>query len=119
MARSARPSLTEHAFDALRTGPIPTLEVARRVLGLKGHPGAASAAVFTLLAGTTASRSTAPVSGALPTAHCHRDPLWTGRDSLWWTSRPRADPIRRVTGSQRSASSMSIKDTSSGSSALW
>lgn len=47
--RGRRPSLTEHAFDALRSGPLPTLELARRVLGLKGHPGAVSVAVFTLL----------------------------------------------------------------------
>jgi len=39
----------EYAYDALRSGPLATLDVARRVLGLEGHPGAASAAVFTLL----------------------------------------------------------------------
>ena len=47
--RHARPSLTQNAFDALRTGPLPTLEIARCVLRLEGNPGAVSAAVFTLL----------------------------------------------------------------------
>ncbi len=44
-----RPSLTQRAFDELRSGPLATPELARRVLGLEGHPGAVSAAVFTLL----------------------------------------------------------------------
>ena len=44
-----RPSLTQNAYDALQQGPLPTLEIARRVLGLEGNPGAVSAAVFTLL----------------------------------------------------------------------
>jgi len=42
-------TLTEYAYDALLSGPLPTLDVAHQVLGLKGHPGAVSAAVFTLL----------------------------------------------------------------------
>jgi DNA polymerase III epsilon subunit-like protein len=33
----------------LRGGPAHTLALAREVLGLEGHPGAASAAVFSLL----------------------------------------------------------------------
>ncbi len=48
-APGLRPSLTQRAFDELRAGPLTTLDLARRVLGLQGHPGAASAAVFTLL----------------------------------------------------------------------
>jgi DNA polymerase-3 subunit epsilon len=35
--------------EALRDGPLHTLELARSVLGLRGHAGAASAAVFSLL----------------------------------------------------------------------
>lgn len=42
-------SLVRSAADLLAVGPSHTLEVARTVLGLTGHPGAASAAVFQLL----------------------------------------------------------------------
>jgi DNA polymerase III subunit epsilon len=42
-------SLVRRAADRLRSGPVHTLELARDVLGLKGHAGAASAAVFQLL----------------------------------------------------------------------
>jgi len=45
----AGPSLVHRAAELLEEGPLHTLEVARRVLGLEGHPGAASAAVFSLL----------------------------------------------------------------------
>ncbi len=37
------------AAEALRHGPVHTLDLARAVLGLSGNPGVASAAVFTLL----------------------------------------------------------------------
>ena len=52
MARSrpgGRHSLLQGAWTALEPGPLDTGEVARRVLGLGGHPGAAAAAVFALL----------------------------------------------------------------------
>lgn len=45
------PSLVRRAADLLGDGPVHTLELARDVLGLSGHPGAASAAVFQLLGG--------------------------------------------------------------------
>lgn len=44
-------SLVHRAAEVLRDGPVHTLELARDVLGLTGHPGAASAAVFALLGG--------------------------------------------------------------------
>ncbi|HEU0012146.1 MAG TPA: exonuclease domain-containing protein [Longimicrobium sp.] len=44
-------SLTEKALAALAAGPLPTLDVARAVLGISGGGGAAAAAVFTLLGG--------------------------------------------------------------------
>lgn len=42
-------SLVRTAADLLAEGPSHTLDLAREVLGLTGHPGAASAAVFHLL----------------------------------------------------------------------
>lgn len=42
-------SLVHRAAEALRDGPLHTLEVARRVLRIRGHEGAQSAAVFSLL----------------------------------------------------------------------
>ena len=42
-------SLVQQVEERLRTGPSHTLVLAREVLGLSGHPGAASAAVFALL----------------------------------------------------------------------
>ena len=42
-------SLVQRAAARLAHGPVHTLELARDVLGLSGHPGAASRAVFTLL----------------------------------------------------------------------
>ena len=42
-------SLVRAAAEQLAAGPIHTLELAKRVLGLTGHDGAASAAVFQLL----------------------------------------------------------------------
>ncbi len=46
-------SLIDLAYQVLEGGPRSTLEVAERVLGLRGHAGAASKAVFALLAGDT------------------------------------------------------------------
>lgn len=45
------PSLVQAAARLLESGPLHTLELAHQVLGLSGHPGAASAAVFSLLGG--------------------------------------------------------------------
>ncbi len=45
----SEPSLLQHAQAALEEGPTPTGELARRVLGISGHQGAAAAAVFALL----------------------------------------------------------------------
>jgi DNA polymerase III epsilon subunit family exonuclease len=42
-------SLIHRIAEALRDGPVHTLDLARDVLGLRGHEGAASAAIFTLL----------------------------------------------------------------------
>jgi DNA polymerase-3 subunit epsilon len=42
-------SLVRSAADLLTEGPLHTLDLANTVLGLSGHPGAASAAVFQLL----------------------------------------------------------------------
>ncbi|MDH3207254.1 MAG: 3'-5' exonuclease [Gemmatimonadota bacterium] len=47
MGRDA--SLVRHAAERLASGPTHTLDLARDVLGLVGHDGAASAAVFQLL----------------------------------------------------------------------
>lgn len=44
-------SLTDRAFRVLSDQPLPSLEVAQRVLGITGGAGAAAAAVFTLLGG--------------------------------------------------------------------
>lgn len=41
--------LVHRAAEELRAGPVHTLELARTVLRIEGHPGAASAAVFALL----------------------------------------------------------------------
>jgi DNA polymerase-3 subunit epsilon len=42
-------SLSQRALAALMQGPLPTAEVAQRVLGIRGDKGAAAVAVFTLL----------------------------------------------------------------------
>ena len=42
-------SLVHRAANRLQSGPVHTLDLARHVLGLSGHPGAAAEAVFTLL----------------------------------------------------------------------
>lgn len=49
MTRGGDASLVRAAASLLATGPTHTLELARHVLGLTGHAGAASAAVFQLL----------------------------------------------------------------------
>ena len=49
MSRAGEASLVRSAADLLTEGPAHTLDLARTVLGLSGHPGAASAAVFQLL----------------------------------------------------------------------
>jgi len=46
-----RRSLLQSAWGELERGPLATSELARRVLGLNGHPGAAAAAVFAMLGG--------------------------------------------------------------------
>ena len=48
---AGRRSLLQGAWEVLRGGPLATPELARRVLGLNGNPGAAAAAVFALLGG--------------------------------------------------------------------
>ena len=42
-------SLVHRAANRLQSGPVHTLDLARHVLGLSGHPGAAAKAIFTLL----------------------------------------------------------------------
>ncbi len=49
MTSSRDGSLLRRAADRLRDGPLHTIDLARDVLGLSGHEGAASAAVFQLL----------------------------------------------------------------------
>lgn len=44
-------SLTDRALRVLAAEPLPSMEVARRVLGITGGAGAAAVAVFTLLGG--------------------------------------------------------------------
>ena len=42
-------SLVHRAANRLQSGPVHTLDLARHILGLSGHPGAAAKAIFTLL----------------------------------------------------------------------
>ncbi len=49
MSSGGEGSLIRSAAERLARGPVHTLDLARDVLGLTGHPGAASAAVFQLL----------------------------------------------------------------------
>lgn len=49
MTKGGDASLVRSAADLLAAGPVHTLDLARSVLGLTGHLGAASAAVFQLL----------------------------------------------------------------------
>ena len=48
---AGRRSLLQRAWELLRQGPAATTDIAREVMGLEGNPGAASAAVFSLLGG--------------------------------------------------------------------
>ena len=50
-SKTGRRSLLQSAWAVLEQGPVVTTELGREVLGLNGHPGAASAAVFALLGG--------------------------------------------------------------------
>ena len=56
MTRAGDASRVRAAADLLTLGPIHTLDLARDILGLSGHAGAASAAVFQLLGLIPASR---------------------------------------------------------------
>jgi len=49
MSPGAPSSLVRRAAERLSEGPAHTLDLAREVLGLSGHPGAAAAAVFQVL----------------------------------------------------------------------
>jgi len=64
MTRGDQDSLVRTAADLLLAGPAHTLELAREVLGLEGHAGAASAAVFQLL-------------GTDPRFHVSKEGLWS------------------------------------------
>lgn len=64
MIRRGDASLLRMAADRLAAGPSHTLDLAREVLGLSGHPGAASAAVFQLL-------------GADPRFQVDREGVWS------------------------------------------
>ncbi len=50
-AAASQRSLLQHAWSMLRQGPATTADIAREVMGMEGNPGAASAAVFSLLGG--------------------------------------------------------------------
>jgi DNA polymerase-3 subunit epsilon len=49
MSGPSRKSLVQRVADRLEDGPVHTLALAREILRLEGHPGAASAAIFTLI----------------------------------------------------------------------
>lgn len=57
-------SLLRRAAERVAAGPVHTLDLARDILGLRGHAGAASAAVFQLL-------------GSDPRFRVDRDGVWT------------------------------------------
>lgn len=78
-AAPGRQSLLQRAWIMLRGGPALTPEVAREVLGLEGHPGAASKAVFALLGDDD---------------RFHVDDL--GRWSLSGGARPPGTPLSRL-----------------------
>jgi DNA polymerase III subunit epsilon len=77
--RGGDASLLRTAADRLAAGPTHTLDLAREVLGLSGHPGAASAAVFQLL-------------GADPRFQVDREGVW----SLDPTVVPLGAPLQTV-----------------------
>lgn len=64
MSRGGDASLVRSAADLLAAGPVHTLDLASTILGLSGHPGAASAAVFQLL-------------GADPRFQVDKEGIWT------------------------------------------
>jgi len=71
-------SLVRRAAERLRSAPAHTLELARDVLGLSGHAGAASAAVFQLL-------------GSDPRFRVDRDGVWSMDASLAPLGQPLAE----------------------------
>ncbi len=79
MTRGGDASLVRSAADLLAGGPLHTLDLASRVLGLSGHRGAASAAVFELL-------------GTDPRFRVDREGVWT----LDPTVVPLGDPLHTV-----------------------
>lgn len=74
------PSLLQLAWAMLEEGPAPTTDLAREVLGLDGHPGAAAAAVFALL-------------GRDERFQVDGDGLWSLRGG---TPRPPGTPLSRL-----------------------
>ncbi len=78
-AAEGRRSLLQLAWTVLRRGPAPTAELARDVLGLRGHAGAAAKAVFALL-------------GDDPRFHVDADGQW----SLRGGARPPGTPLSRL-----------------------
>ena len=78
MSPGPPPSLVRVAARRLADGSVHTLELAREVLGLSGHPGAASAAVFQLL-------------GADPRFSVDGDGLWSLAPDHVPLGRPLAD----------------------------
>ena len=78
MTRGSARSLVRRAADQLRSGPAHTLELARDVLCLSGHAGAASAAVFQLL-------------GSDPRFRVDRDGVWSMDTSALPLGSPLAD----------------------------
>lgn len=79
MSHGANPSLIRRAVRALTDGSLHTLDLAGEVIGLSGHPGAASAAVFQLL-------------GADPRFLVSGEGMW----SLDPTRAPLGDPLSEV-----------------------
>lgn len=79
MTGSPDPSRVRVAADLLSEGPLHTLDVARRVLGLEGHTGAAAAAVFQLL-------------GADPRFRVDADGVWSVDDEAV----PLGEPLGEV-----------------------
>ena len=78
-------SLTDRAFRVLADQPLPSAEVARRVLGITGGAGAAAVAVFTLLGGDPRFRVDAQGVWSLapPAAEDAPRPLRPLRDEEW------------------------------------
>ena len=49
MSGASKRTLVQRVAARLEEGPVHTLALAREILRLEGHPGAASAAIFTLI----------------------------------------------------------------------